>query len=144
MFFGGNNGLMSFLPHDNLNREPPSVAVTAFKILGTKVNFTSPVSKNQKIELDCEENYFSFEFVPLHYQDPTKNSCAYKLEGYDKDWTYSTGKGAASFKNIQPGEYTFRVKAANCDDVWNENGVVLEVIIHPPFWKNCFAHAEVC
>jgi signal transduction histidine kinase/DNA-binding NarL/FixJ family response regulator len=56
------------------------------------------------------------------------------LEGWDKDWIYSGGERKASYTNLSPGVYTFKVKASNNDGVWNEQGSSVQVIITPPFW----------
>jgi C4-dicarboxylate-specific signal transduction histidine kinase len=46
----------------------------------------------------------------------------------------------ASFTNLDPGNYTFRVKGSNNDGVWNENGTFINIMIHPPFWKTKLAY----
>ena len=59
---------------------------------------------------------------------------AYKLEGFDKEWNYVGTKNEATYTNLDPGKYTFLVKGANNDGVWNENPTALEIYILPPFW----------
>jgi len=62
------------------------------------------------------------------------NQYAYRLEGIDKDWIYCGKRRYASYTNIGPGEYLFRVKGTNNDGVWNKEGTSLKLIITPPFW----------
>ena len=69
-----------------------------------------------------------------------KNQYAYKLEGLDKDWIYSGDRRYVSYSNLDPGEYIFRVKGSNNDDVWNEEGTSIVIIISPPFWKTWWAY----
>ena len=58
------------------------------------------------------------------------------LEGYDEDWLYTdASKRFVNYTNLDPGNYTFKVKASNNDGVWNENPTQLKILITPPFWK---------
>ena len=56
------------------------------------------------------------------------------LEGFDKGWNYIGKQRKATYTNLDPGEYTFRVKASNNDGIWNEEGTSIKIIITPPFW----------
>jgi light-regulated signal transduction histidine kinase (bacteriophytochrome) len=57
------------------------------------------------------------------------------LEGFDPDWNYVHNKRLATYTNIDPGEYVFRVKGSNNDGVWNNEGRSIKIIITPPFWQ---------
>ena len=66
---------------------------------------------------------------------------AYFLKGFDKDWTKTDAtKRYVTYTNLDPGEYIFRVKGSNSDGVWNEAGVSLKIIIHPPWWSTWWAY----
>ena len=65
---------------------------------------------------------------------PSKNQYAYKLEGFDLDWIYNGNRRIASYTNLDPGNYTFRVRGSNNDGVWNEKGLSLPIVIIPPWW----------
>lgn len=135
LLFGGKNGMVLIDP-DEFHRDtlPPSIAFTSFKIFDNHYNVS--FSKEQAIELNYDQNYFSFEFTALDFSDPLLNSFAYKLEDFDNDWNYTTGANrVAKYTNVDPGHYTFQVKAANMDGVWNMEGLSVSVIIKPPFWK---------
>ena len=59
------------------------------------------------------------------------------MEGFEKNWNYTdASRRYVTYTNLDPGEYTFRVKASNNDGVWNEKGVSLRIIILPPWWRN--------
>ena len=75
------------------------------------------------------------EFVALDYTNPSKNQHAYKLDGFDKDWVYCGTRRYASYTNLDPGEYIFKVKGSNNDGVWNEAGTSVKIIITPPYWQ---------
>jgi len=58
------------------------------------------------------------------------------LEGFDKDWVYTdASKRFVTYTNLDPGDYTFKVKASNNDGVWNETPTAVRLIITPPYWK---------
>jgi signal transduction histidine kinase len=135
MFFGGVNGFTSFFP-DNVKDDPspPRIVLTGFKKFDSLVTFSQPLSDITKIELDYEENIFTFDFAAIHFTDPTRNQHAYMLEGFDKNWIYCGTRKSATYTNLNPGKYVFHVKGSNCDGVWNEEGISIALIIHPPFW----------
>ncbi len=81
---------------------------------------------------DLKHDIFGFEFAALNYSLPGKNRYAYILEGFDRKWTYTNStRRFARYTNIDPGEYTFRVKGSNNDGVWNEEGAAIQVSIPP-------------
>lgn len=84
--------------------------------------------------------YLQFYFCFLSYQAPDKNEYAYMLEGVDKEWIYTDGKNEASYTNLQPGDYVFRVKGSNNDGLWNTEGSSISLQILPPFWKSSWAY----
>lgn len=148
MFFGGPDGFNSFYPdalRGNQNINKPKVIITGLKIFNTEVVtnekfndrmvLANAISEINELVLTHEENFFSFEFIALDYTTPEKNRYAYKMEGFDHEWVECGTKREANYTNLDPGEYTFRVKASNNDGVWNEEGSALKVIILPPWWE---------
>jgi len=143
LLFGGLNGFNLFHP-DHLKSNPyvPPVYLTDFRLFNQSVDFKSSDSPLQKhiteadsIILSYKENIFTFEFIALNYTHPDRNQYAYILEGFEKDWNYVGSQRNATYTNLNPGTYTFRVKAANNDGVWNEDGASIVLVITPPFWK---------
>ena len=93
-----------------------------------------------EINLTNEDYVFSLEFAALDYIIPQNIKYAYKLEGFDKEWTYvNSDRRFATYTNLSPRTYTFKVKSTNSDGVWNELGRSLAIIIHPPWWKTGWA-----
>ena len=92
------------------------------------------VSVTNKIVLSYSQNVFSFSFSALHYSLPERNRYAYKLEGFDPNWTFEDNNRRAKYTNLDPGKYTFMVKGTNSDDIWSDV-VEIDVIIQPPFWR---------
>jgi len=85
--------------------------------------------------LQYNESVFRLEFAALTYTLPEKNQYAYKMEGFDNDWNYTRSDRTATYTNLDPGTYTFRVKASNNDGVWNDEGTSLVIHVIPPWWK---------
>lgn len=135
MYFGYPGGIVRFHP-DSIINNPfiPPVVITAVKNLDNSV----PIEK--EIQLSYDENFLSFEFVALSYLSPERNQYAHKMEGIDTGWVYSGARRFASYPNLEPGEYIFRVKASNNDGVWNEVGTSVAIIISPPWWKTWWAY----
>ncbi len=138
LYFGGNNGFNAFNPADiHPNRYVPPVVITQFQLFNKLI---AGKQEAKEIKLDYDQNFFSFEFAALNYTNSQKNQYAYQLTGVDKDWVHSGTRRLASYTNIGPGEYTFRVKASNNDGIWNENGTFIRIIVNPPWWRTWWAY----
>ena len=146
IYFGGVNGLSMFQPQDIIdNTEIPNVAITDFMLfnksvsLGDKSPLKTHILNTNRIVLDHTQFIFGFRFVALHYTAPSKCQYAYKLEGFDTVWTQTHSKQRiATYTNLDPGNYTFKVKASNNDDIWNEEGTSIQVVILPPWWETAW------
>ncbi|MGD0037219.1 MAG: two-component regulator propeller domain-containing protein [Bacteroidota bacterium] len=143
MIFGGNNGFTLFHP-DNIvvNSIVPPVSLTDFKIFNKSVPISDEksvlknhISHTKEITLKYSQSVFTFEFAALNYTSPEKNQYAYIMEGFEKEWNYVGRQRNATYTNLNPGEYTFRVKASNNDGIWNEKGTYIKIIILPPWWQ---------
>ncbi len=146
MFFGGVNGLTAFYP-DSIKDNPyiPPVFITDIRLFNESVPKVKQdhndkysgdaANKTQTIVFDHDENVISFEFVALNYIHPEKNQYAYIMDGFDKAWSYVGNKREATYTNLNPGDYTFKVIASNNDGVWNKTGTAVHIKIHPPFWE---------
>ncbi len=148
MFFGSDNsGFTRFLP-DSIKGNPfvPPVVITAFKRYntddaeGVAIEEKGIAAKNA-IEVSYKDNIISLEFAALSYRNTFKNQYAYQLEGFNDNWIQLGTKREVTFTNLDPGEYTLRVKGSNNDGVWNEEGTSLQITITPPWWKTKWAYA---
>jgi signal transduction histidine kinase/ligand-binding sensor domain-containing protein/ActR/RegA family two-component response regulator len=142
MLFGGVQGISAFHPdlvHDN--PFVPPVVVTDLQIYGRPVPvgpdspLSRPVETLDAIRLAYTDNYFQFSYAALHFSSPEKIRYAYILEGLDREWTDAGNMHLANYTNVPPGDYVFRVKGTNSDQVWNEQGAALSIVIPPPFWQ---------
>lgn len=141
MYFGGINGFNTFYP-DKIRANPyvPPVYVTGFQIFNKEV-FIGPgtplkqdISITKTLRLNYQQSSISFSFAALNYIAPQNNLYAYKLSGIDKNYVY-TKANKAIYTNLDPGTYTFHVKAANNDGLWNNKGINLTIVITPPWWQ---------
>lgn len=143
LYFGGFNGVTAFNSraiHDN--RIAPRAVITGFQIFNQPVSqvhpglLTGPIHLTKIITLSAGESVFSLEFSALHFAAPQRNSFAYKLDGFDQDWVSTDAtKRFATYTNLDPGHYVFRVRAANKDGVWSDMPATLDIVIEPPYWK---------
>ncbi|MBN2521026.1 MAG: hypothetical protein JXB17_11005, partial [Bacteroidales bacterium] len=150
LYFGGTNGFNVFNPNDIIeNKAIPPIIITDFQIFNKPVKINaegSPLKKHidqtKEIILSYKQTVFSFEYVALNYTSSSKNQYAYMLEGFDPDpdnyrdgWNYVGTRRLATYTNINPGKYIFRVKGSNNDGIWNETGASIKITILPPWWK---------
>ncbi len=143
--FSTRKGFVSFDPLKlNDNKIPPSVIIESISYRSAKSAAVSDTvlftEGRQEITLAYNENKIGFRFVALHFADASKNQYAYQLTGYDKDWVQAGTEHAVTYTNLSPGSYTFKVKGANSDGVWNETEAVLNIMILPPWWKTWWAY----
>ncbi len=142
LIFGGESGIVLFKPDEIVdNTTIPDVYITGIKLFNKPLEigqFDSILKKNiiktKYITLKYNQNIFSFEFVAINYIANNNNNYAYKMEGFDKDWDYVGNKHEVTYTNLDPGEYTFKVKASNNDGYWNNKGAAIKLTILPPFW----------
>ena len=142
ILFGGINGFNIFNPGNLIkNNIPPAVVITDFKLFNKSVTSSSdnsPLNKSiletREITLPYDQSIITFEFTALGFTASAQNQYAYMLEGFDKDWNYAGDNRRATYTNLNPGKYIFRVKASNNDGLWNEEGTSIVLTITPPFW----------
>lgn len=144
LYFGGINGFNEFIPESILERPLTApVYITNFQIFNQPVpiaaaNHSSPLKKDitetKEISLPHGRSVISFEFASLDYTYQKTLQYAYMLEGFDKDWNYIETSRNATYTNLDPGSYVFRVKVSKGDGVWHE-GKSLSITIIPPFYK---------
>jgi ligand-binding sensor domain-containing protein/serine phosphatase RsbU (regulator of sigma subunit) len=136
LFFGGQKGL-NIIDVTKLksNASIAPVYVTSYKRFGTEIVLDSAITSKRFISVTWRENYFMFEATILDFVDPQKNVYQYKLEGFDDDWSPVTTNRYISYTNLPGGNYTLRIRGADSNGNWNEEGVSLQIFVQPPWWK---------
>jgi signal transduction histidine kinase/DNA-binding response OmpR family regulator/ligand-binding sensor domain-containing protein len=136
LFFGSIDGLVFFDPKTiRPNRVLAPVLITDYRIFDKKQTILS-----KGLAVAYEQNHIGFDFITLNFLNPEKNQYAYRLEGFDRDWTYCGSRRFTNYTNLNPGTYTFRVKAANNDGLWNERGAAVTLTILPPWYRTWWAY----
>ncbi|HEY8460316.1 MAG TPA: ATP-binding protein, partial [Blastocatellia bacterium] len=113
------------------NAQPPPVVIESFLLDRTPV---APLEFDRPIRIAPEWENFEIEYTALSFVNSERIRFRYKLEGLDQDWTEAGTRRAAYYSYVPPGQYIFRVTAANSDGVWNTEGQSLRVIVLPPFY----------
>ncbi len=147
LYFGNFKGLDYFNPEElKTNKTPPNLSFTGFKLFNKDVivgkehaPLVKSISQTDQLILSNEQSVFTIEYAGLNFTRSEKNSYAYYLKGYESDWNYVNQKRNATYTNLDPGEYVFKLKAANNDGVWNEKPLELKIIVLPPWWRNNWA-----
>ncbi len=144
MYLNTNKGQIVFHPNsikDDPN--PPEVLLTGLSLFNRpdeKLNYEGFISELKDITIPYDQNDLRFDFVGLHFSSPQKNQYKYILENFDKDWTDAGNQRQATYTNLSPGEYIFKVTASNKDGVWNKEAASIKIIITPPWWKTSWAY----
>jgi len=150
MIWGTLNGFYVFKPNDVHNQVSASnkVIITGFSVF----NDPAPIApKNaplkisstfaEKVVLKHSDQVFHLEFSTLNFDDPKANQFMYMLENYERRWNISSGENnMATYRNVPPGKYIFKVKSINSEGVWDDNETLLEIVIKPPYWKSPLAY----
>lgn len=142
---GGANGFVLFNPREIVkNPIIPNVVISKFRVWADNVSEGESTSESvfpdKGVRLKYYQAAFTIYFAALNYVYPNKNQYQYRLEGFDKNWNSVKNERSATYTNIPPGDYVFRVKACNNDGVWNTSGTAFEIHILPPPWKTWWAY----
>ncbi len=143
ILMGGINGFNTFYPSEiSDNLHVPKVVITDLKIFNKSVVpaqsgslLSKSITFTDTLELQPEDLSFTFEYVGISFTRSEKNSYAYMLENFEENWNYVGNRKFATYTNLSPGTYIFKVKAANNDGIWNEEGSSVTIIVHPPIWQ---------
>lgn len=148
LLFGGSKGLESIKPE--LIKETTDkhlIKLTNFQLFNKDVNIgtkNSPLKKSisftKAIKLPYNYSSFSLEYSALDFLDPSKIQYAYKLEGFEENWNFVGNQTKATYTNLSPGKYTFRVKNTKRNGEWSHLYKELTVTITSPWWKTTGAY----
>jgi signal transduction histidine kinase len=87
------------------------------------------------IDIPFGHGRFTMEYAGLSFTAPSEVRYRFRLQGFDKDWTDAGNRRSATYTNLTPGSYIFRVQARNNDGVWNLTGAELRFRIIPPIYR---------
>lgn len=142
LLFGGSQGFNIFNPDSiRVHDYEYPVYITDMLVFNKRVNHNAPdaptnqaISESNKVVLKPSQSNFSFEYAALNFVAPEKTQYAYMLKGFDKNWNYVGTQRQATYTNLDPGDYTFYVKANSPDGSWKSKAAAITVTVLPPFW----------
>ncbi|MBT4714858.1 MAG: PAS domain S-box protein [Candidatus Marinimicrobia bacterium] len=146
LYFGGVKGITYFHPDQiKSNRHVPPVKFTDLSIMNVPIGINQKfkdrvileksITTTPLLELYPNDLFFSLSFASLDYYHPSSNSYAYYMEGFDQEWRQIGHQRSVTFTNLPPGEFNFQLKGSNNDQVWNNNGLSLKIIMYPEFYE---------
>ena len=145
LYFGGVNGFNAFTPEQIIKPAGFSpLVITSFEVFNKPLtiakNSSDPsplkqdISDTKAITLSSGQSVISLEFAALDLTSAGKKNYAYILENFDKDWNIIGSRNTASYTNIPPGTYTFKLKYQDVSGRWSPASPGLKITIIPPFW----------
>jgi len=148
LYFGSYEGLNYFNPNKMVQtKKGLTIYLTDFKLFNKSVGplekdspLINVISETKKLILKYDQSVFTIDFIGINYSFPAKNEYAYYLEGFEDSWNYVANKRSATYTNLAPGSYIFKVKAAEKNGLWNQKPLELQIEILPPWWKTSFAY----
>lgn len=139
LWFATLKGLVVADPaHFPVNMLPPPVALERFQVDDVTRTLHGADSR---LRVAAGHVHFEFDYAGLSYVSPQKVRYRYMLEGFDHGWTDAGARRTAYYTNIPPGQYTFRVQAANNDGIWNRDGAALSFELSPHFYQTLWFYA---
>lgn len=148
LFAGGIEGFNIINPAvAEQTNEKVAVAVTNFQLFNkdvlpdsTSTGLQKQINYTSALTLKHDQSVMSFEYAGLGFAVTDKLQYAYKMEGFDPDWNYVGAERKATYTNLPPGTYTFKVKATADEGNWNVPEKTIRIIIKPPFYKTTLAY----
>lgn len=152
LLFGGANGFNLFKPENIRNdNTKPSIVLTDLQISNRSIGIDQNVDGRillkksiiftKDLKLNHSQNGFTLEFAALNFFNPQKIKYRYKLEGFDQHWQeLQPNNRRATYTNIDPGKYVFKVVSTDASGNWVDNETSLNITITPPFWRTTVAY----
>jgi signal transduction histidine kinase/ligand-binding sensor domain-containing protein/DNA-binding response OmpR family regulator len=148
LYFGGYEGLNYFNPANLVkSKKQLPIYLTDLKLFNKSVGpleknspLVKVISETKKIILKHDQSVFTIDFIAVNYSFPARNEFAYYLEGFEDSWNYVGSKRSATYTNLEPGNYVFKVKASEKNGAWSQKPLELKIEILPPWWKTSFAY----
>ncbi len=147
LFFGGSNGFVTFDPATLTdNTYVPPVYLTALKLFNKDVApgddtrlLNASMLQTDELQLRYFQSIITLEFTALNFLRPEQNRYQYKLEGLEDDWNEVGNQRSATYTNLKEGSYTFLLKGANNDGLWNPEPTQLKITVEAPPWRTWWA-----
>jgi len=140
---GGFGGFVEFNPHRfHYNERIPAVEVSSYFVendhdmIGGQVYYNLDFVEGDSLEIRTDHGSITFNSSVLNFQNPEKNMVAWKLEGHDAEWDTLMAYDSKSYTSLPEGKYTLRIKGCNNDQLWNNDGDSIYLVVKPTFWDS--------
>jgi ligand-binding sensor domain-containing protein/two-component sensor histidine kinase len=135
IYFGGEKGITFFNSRkvDEKNI-PANVYITNISVFGKALKLDTSLFFKRYIQLKYDQNFIDIEFSASDYTVKSSKTYQYQLVGLDAEWVSSNSSQVASYTNLEPGKYQFKVRELSIDGVWSAPATIY-LSIQPPFWK---------
>jgi signal transduction histidine kinase len=128
VWFSTNRGLSMVNPdRDSVNSLPAFMRIEAVMVDGSEVNLGQP------IRVPPGQQRIAFHYVGLSLANPERVRYRYRLDGFDRGWSEAVSNREATFANLSPGTYRFRVMCGNSDGIWNTEDASIDFSVLPAF-----------
>ena len=134
MYFGTREGVLTFRPENIPEGAPPVTVVTALEAFDEPVPILKGADGRTAVMLEYNQNTIDIHYAALDFKAPGMNQFSFILDGYDDNWSKPSPQSFTRYTGLDPGEYTFRVRASDGYGTWAEKEATLALSIKPPFW----------
>lgn len=149
LHFGGVDGKVHFYPEDYYaNRSTSAILINQLKLENKPVQINhGPNGKGhhgfylqeslqytKELVLNYDDRMITLGFALLDLTTPSQNQYQYKLEGFNDTWVNGGNSNEATFTNLDPGRYVFKVRGSNSDGLWTPEPATLNIRVMPPWW----------
>ncbi|MCW3083095.1 MAG: hypothetical protein JWP12_461 [Bacteroidetes bacterium] len=145
LWFGTIKGAIKFNPHEDINttHEVPITHINSIKLFYESIDwkkYSDSVSTwfnvPESAVIPYDKNQITIEFSAISKTFPENIKYSFMLEGFDKDWSPADDNHSASYSNLPPGTYTFKVKSMNKSGIYSSSNAEFTFVIKAPFWKS--------
>ncbi|HEX8326750.1 MAG TPA: two-component regulator propeller domain-containing protein [Hymenobacter sp.] len=135
LWVGTINGLMHYDPAlARPNRAAPRTLVSGLRI------FLKDTVLAPNLALPHQLNHLTFDYIGVSLTNPSQVRYQYRLAGFESAWVGPLKTTSATYTNLPPGDYSFQVRAANNDGVWNRQPAAYAFTIRAPWWRAWWAY----
>jgi len=130
LWFGTIHGAVKINSRkQSVNEIAPLINITKLRV------FLKDAALPTDGKFEYDRNYLTFNFIGLSYSAPEQVRYRYFLEGFDQQWSPAASENYATYSNLYPGHYAFKIIAANANGVWSKEPTSYSFEILTPFWK---------
>jgi signal transduction histidine kinase/DNA-binding response OmpR family regulator/streptogramin lyase len=138
IYLAGEQGVIAYDPKQIIANTTTPRSVIQQVIVNDSMAYS--IAQNEPLRLSYAENDITITYAGLHFGHSDRTTYQYQLEGLQSHWVEVGKERTARFSNLAPGQYTFRLKAANGDGVWEKEGTTLAIQVLPPWWRTWWAY----